>query len=337
MLLTYTGKKLETAVFIDAVPDKYPSELMEPYLPDPELVKAVNLAIMLKRPLLLMGEPGSGKSLAARAVAFELYHGNGADYRDNFYEWHIKSTSQAKDGLYEYDALRRLRDAQANRTEVQDEGRYVQFRALGKAIIQSKEGIRPVVLIDEIDKADIDFPNDLLNEIDRGVFTVIETGQTYAAEEKPIIIITSNRERELPEAFLRRCIYYFIPKFDKDLLLKILKRRFFPDVAPDAPIPLLNAALDRFLELRDEIETARSVGKNLSTSELIDWFNALNRYNLLSSEPQIPPGLEDAIKDVQMFIANNKHIPLRQILFKNWETLNYFDTKAKKDGTGTAV
>lgn len=325
----YSGTKLNTPQTAPEVPEKYPAEVLEPYLPDPQLVKAVNLAILLKRPLLLMGDPGSGKSLAARAVAYELYHdpGNKRDYRNHFHEWNIKSTSKAQDGLYEYDTLRRLRDAQTKDKNL-DEDKYITYGALGKALMESTPDVRHVLLIDEIDKADIDFPNDLLNEIDKGSFYIVEKKERYLAKGKPIIIITSNRERELPEAFLRRCIYYFIPKFERPLLEEILKRRFYANTTVD--VTLVNRALDVFIQVRDAVEKAKSAGKNISTSELIDWYQAIKFYKELPAK-EVEPGLKDAVKEVEEFITTQNFIPLRQALFKNIETLNYFDTA--KDGT----
>ncbi len=243
-----------------------------PYLPSKELKDAVNLTILLEtRPLLIKGEPGSGKTQLARAVASEL----GLD----FYFWPIKSTSRARDGLYTYDAVRRLQEAQLNSRDEQGQLRaddiynYIDYGPLGKAFISSNEK-RSVVLIDEIDKADIDFPNDLLLELDEQWFEIEETRNRdhIKANKPPIVFITSNDEKDLPDAFLRRCLFYYIKFPDPDQLTAIVNAHF-----PHSSKTLVQKAIKRFMQLREQMGEKKT-GKKVSTSELIDWFRILSSY-----------------------------------------------------------
>ena len=259
---------------------------IKPYIPDTGLVEAINLAFLLKRPLLLMGEPGCGKTRVAEAVAFELY---GPDYQDYYLEWRVKSTTKAKDGLYHFDSLQKFYDIQTGEPlkshKLDEEGSYFQPRQLGKALMNTQPGKPYILLIDEIDKADIDFPNDLLNELDRYDFTVEETQQKIPiAVEKPIIIITSNKEKELPAPFLRRCLYYYIKFPPKETLKQIVEANYLPpknaENAPEKALEeaLITKAVDTFQFIRD---APQGSDKNVSTSELLDWVKVLIEYHRL--------------------------------------------------------
>lgn len=225
------------------------------YLASMSLSMAVNAAIVLEKPLLIKGEPGTGKTVLAEAVAESL----GAD----LISWHIKSTTRAQQGLYEYDAVARLRDSQLGDPRVGDINHYIRRGKLWQAFAASQ---RPVLLIDEIDKADIEFPNDLLLELDRMEFDVYETGERVKARQRPVVIITSNNEKELPDAFLRRCFFHYIRFPDKAEMQAIVQLHH-----PDLKESLLGEAMDLFFELRN-VEGLR---KKPSTSELLDWIRLL--------------------------------------------------------------
>jgi len=225
------------------------------YVADSELSAAVNAAIALERPLLVKGEPGTGKTELARQVADALGM--------PLLEWHIKSTTKARQGLYEYDAVGRLRDSQLGDERVHDISNYIRKGKLWEAFTATK---RSVLLIDEIDKADIEFPNDLLQELDRMEFHVYETGETIKAVERPVVIITSNNEKELPDAFLRRCFFHFIAFPDEEMMRAIVDVHF-----PGLKSRLLAEALKLFYEIR----SVPGVKKKPSTSELLDWLKLL--------------------------------------------------------------
>ncbi len=225
------------------------------YIVSEELARAVEVAVLLERPLLLKGEPGTGKTLLAVHLARSL----GAPFE----RWQVKSTTKATDGLYTYDAVRRLHDSRFGEGDVSDIRRYIDLGPLGRAF-RRKE--RTVVLIDEIDKADPEFPNDLLHELDTMSFTIVETGETVEAHVRPIVVITSNNEKELPDAFLRRCVFHWIAFPDRELMSRIVRVHH-----PDVEERLLAAALDAFYRLRETPE----LRKPPSTSELVDWIAAL--------------------------------------------------------------
>ncbi|MBL0446321.1 MoxR family ATPase [Aeromonas veronii] len=225
------------------------------YLASDALKMAVNAAITLEKPLLIKGEPGTGKTVLAEAVADHL--------GTNLIAWHIKSTTKAQQGLYEYDAVARLRDSQLGDPRVADISHYIRQGKLWQAFSAEQ---RPVLLIDEIDKADIEFPNDLLLELDRMEFDVYETGERVKARQRPVVIITSNNEKELPDAFLRRCFFHYIRFPDKAEMQAIVKLHY-----PNLKEGLLGEAMDLFFELR-EVEGLR---KKPSTSELLDWIRLL--------------------------------------------------------------
>jgi MoxR-like ATPase len=225
------------------------------YVVTEDLKMAVNAAIELKRPLLIKGEPGTGKTLLAEEVAEAL----GCP----LIPWHIKSTTKAQQGLYEYDAVSRLRDSQLGVEGVEDVANYIKKGKLWEAFTADGQ---VVLLIDEIDKADIEFPNDLLQELDRMEFFVYETGETIQAKQRPIVIITSNNEKELPDAFLRRCFFHYINFPDAETMMKIIDVHY-----PDIKQNLVKEALEIFFDLRK----VPGLKKKPSTSELIDWLKLL--------------------------------------------------------------
>ena len=227
----------------------------ETYIADESLRSTVNAAIALRRPLLVKGEPGTGKTLLAHAIA----QGLGLP----IHTWHVKSTTRATEGLYVYDAVARLHDSRFGDRDVRDIEQYIDLGPLGRSFAADAVS---VVLIDEVDKADIEFPNDLLHELDSMRFVIAETGREVIAEHRPIVIITSNAEKELPDAFLRRCVFHYIDFPDETLLTDICRVHH-----PDVDDVLLAEALRRFLELR----SIKDLKKKPSTSELIDWVAAL--------------------------------------------------------------
>jgi len=227
----------------------------ERYVATDDLRMAVNAAVTLERPLLIKGEPGTGKTMLAEEVALGL--------GKRLIQWHIKSTTKAQQGLYEYDAVSRLRDSQLGEQKVHDVANYIKRGKLWEAF-DSDEQV--VLLIDEVDKADIEFPNDLLVELDRMEFFVYETGETIRAKHRPIIVITSNNEKELPDAFLRRCFFHFINFPDRETMREIIAVHY-PDIAKD----LVQEAMEVFFDVR----AIPGLKKKPSTSELIDWLKLL--------------------------------------------------------------
>lgn len=265
------------------------------YIATEDLRVAVNAAITLERPLLVKGEPGTGKSVLAVEIAKSL----GAP----LIEWHVKSTTKAQQGLYEYDAVSRLRDSQLGDERVKDIGNYIKKGRLWEAFVMDE---RPVLLIDEIDKADIEFPNDLLQELDRMEFHVYETGETIKADKRPIVIITSNNEKELPDAFLRRCFFHFIKFPDPETMQDIVDVHF-----PGLKKRLVSESLRVFYELRE----VPGLKKRPSTSELLDWIK------LLLNEDVSPEALRET--DARKLIP-----PLHGALLKNEQDVQLFERLA---------
>ncbi|HUW35990.1 MAG TPA: MoxR family ATPase [Rhodocyclaceae bacterium] len=262
------------------------------YVATPDLMLAVNAAIALERPLLIKGEPGTGKTMLAEEVAASL----GLP----LLQWHIKSTTKAQQGLYEYDAVSRLRDSQLGDGRVNDIGNYILKGVLWQAF---EAGDRTIILIDEIDKADIEFPNDLLRELDRMEFYVYETRQLVKARQRPLVFITSNNEKELPDAFLRRCFFHYIKFPDKETMQRIVDVHF-----PGIKQALLKEALQVFFELRD----VPGLKKKPSTSELLDWLK------LLLAEDIPPEALRSQDRKVTV-------PPLHGALLKNEQDVHLFE------------
>jgi MoxR-like ATPase len=264
------------------------------YVAPQDLTLAVNAAIQLQRPLLIKGEPGTGKTELAKQVA----KGLGLD----LIEWNIKSTTKAQQGLYEYDAVSRLRDSQLGDERVHDVANYIRQGKLWQAFSADR---RVVLLIDEIDKADIEFPNDLLQELDKMEFYVYETGDTIRAENRPIVIITSNNEKELPDAFLRRCFFHYIQFPDPETMQDIVRVHY-----PDIKEKLLTTALTQFYEIREQ----PGLKKKPSTSEVLDWLK------LLLAEDLAP---EDLQRD-----GSNLLPKLHGALLKNEQDVHLFERLA---------
>ena len=265
------------------------------YIATDDLKIAVNAAIVLQRPLLIKGEPGTGKTVLAEEIAKAV--------AAPLLTWHIKSTTKAQQGLYEYDAVSRLRDSQLGDARVSDVANYIRRGKVWEAFASDA---RPVLLIDEIDKADIEFPNDLLLELDRMEFFVYETGETVRADKRPIVIITSNNEKELPDAFLRRCFFHFIKFPDADTMRAIVDVHF-----PGIEKRLVEQALRIFFEVRD----VPGLKKKPSTSELLDWLK------LLLNEQMSAETLRE--RDPKKIIP-----PLHGALLKNEQDVHLFERLA---------
>lgn len=271
------------------------------YIASQDLQLAVNAAVTLEKPLLIKGEPGTGKTMLAEELAASL--------DCELFQWHIKSTTRAQQGLYEYDAVSRLRDSQLGKEGVKDIANYIVKGKLWQAFDQDK---RPVLLIDEIDKADIEFPNDLLLELDKMEFFVYETQEKVVAKQRPIVIITSNNEKELPDAFLRRCFFHYIKFPDKEEMQAIVDVHF-----PNIKQRLLDEALSLFFDLRE----VPGLKKKPSTSELIDWLK------LLVAEDISPEVLHE---------SNQSKVipPLHGALLKNEQDVHLFEKLAFLNRSG---
>ena len=261
------------------------------YIATDELIEAVNASITLEKPLLIKGEPGTGKTKLAEEIALK--------FNTDLIKWNIKSTTKAHQGLYEYDAVSRLRDSQLGDEKVNNIANYIKKGVLWNSFVSKK---RPVLLIDEIDKADIEFPNDLLQELDSMEFFVYETGEFIKAKQRPIVIITSNNEKDLPDAFLRRCFFHYINFPDINTLEQIVKVHY-----PDIKKNLVNASINSFLSVRDTV----GIKKKPSTSELLDWLKLI---------------LADDIEAQDLIKKNNKNIlpPLYGALLKNEADVELF-------------
>ncbi|MBW2361575.1 MAG: MoxR family ATPase [Deltaproteobacteria bacterium] len=264
------------------------------YIVSPALVEAVNCSVALERPLLIKGEPGTGKTL----LALHVSEGLGLPMES----WHIKSTSKASEGLYVYDTLQRLNDARFGEGNVANVRDYIKLGPLGRVF---KAPNRHVLLIDEIDKADLEFPNDILRELDEMRFTVMETSDEVVAQERPVVIITSNNEKELPDAFLRRCVFHFIEFPDVPLMRRIVDVHH-----PNLEATLLDQVLIKFYWLRGQTE----LRKKPSTSELIDWIAALRRAGM-------------SVQQVE------EHIPFLGSLLKNEQDTDSLQSYADQGGT----
>ncbi|QIQ86118.1 MoxR family ATPase [Erythrobacter sp.] len=265
------------------------------YIATEDLKVAVNAAVLLRRPLLVKGEPGTGKTVLAHEIAKAI--------DAPLIEWNVKSTTKAQQGLYEYDAVARLRDGQLGDERVHDISNYIKKGKLWEAFTAEK---LPVLLIDEIDKADIEFPNDLLQELDRMSFDVYETGERIEAKERPIVVITSNNEKELPDAFLRRCFFHYIKFPDRETMQEIIDVHY-----PGIQKTLVKKAMDVFYELRE----VPGLKKKPSTSELLDWLK------LLMNEDMPLEVLQDSN-------PNNAIPPLHGALLKNEQDVMMFERLA---------
>ncbi len=274
----------------------------EGYIASEPLIDAVNCAVALERPLLIKGEPGTGKTLLAQHIA----EGLGMPLEN----WHIKSTSKAADGLYVYDTVQRLNDSRFGTGDVADIGRYIKLGALGRVFAAET---RHVLLIDEVDKADVEFPNDLLHELDNMRFNVLETDREIVATERPVVIITSNNEKELPDAFLRRCIFHFIEFPDPNLMRQIIAVHH-----PRLEEELLDQVLIKFYWLREQSE----LRKKPSTSELIDWIAVLLKAGIDEDKLQSHiPFVGSLLKKEQDLDALGRYNEQEGAYPVNWEEL----------------
>lgn len=297
---------------------------LDAYNPSPELVEAVNLAILLGQPLLLMGEPGCGKTRLAEAVAAELH---GDTFNEHYFRWDIKSTSRAKEGIYQYDALGRMYDANARNPDAKNIEPYISYGKFADAFTKPQNGNLPnILLIDEIDKADIDFPNDLLFEIEKGEFFIPELNKKVVRKSNVIIFVTSNRERELPPAFLRRCLYHYIKFPEQKDLINIIQAKF----KNQTDNTLIERSVDMFLDIREKLDGQFAESeKKPSTSELLEWFRVIDHYShqnrsYLSADAQ---SFLETVANYEKGGIDSVKIPFEQVLLKTWESKQLFDSK----------
>ncbi len=289
---------------------------LDPYFPSEGLVRAVEVARLLERPLLLRGAPGSGKTRLAEALAFELH---GDQYQNYLRKWNIKSTTKASEGLYTYDHLQKLRDTQDNsiRSKQIKYKQYWKLGPMGEAFQKAtEENAPPILLIDEIDKADIDFPNDLLDVLEgkKKSFEIKEANvkTEIVAEKSPIIIITSNDERELPNAFLRRCVFYYLPFPEKEDLYRIAKANIQKISNDETMVKLIAALVDYFVAKHKEMEANPNAVKPISTSELLDWLKVIAFYKPYDNEAL-------KVGEQGELIFKNEKVLYPEVLFKNYD------------------
>lgn len=288
---------------------------LDAYIPSDDLVKAIEIARLLQRPLLLRGEPGSGKTRLAEALAYELY---GEDYQEYYFEWYIKSTTKAKEGLYTFDHLGRLRDIQA--FQKKKITKYRHFGPLGAAFRKSTEEKPAIVLIDEIDKADIDFPNDLLRELEQQRFDIPETGEVGLGKEikaayPPIVIITSNDEKDLPNAFLRRCIFHYLEFPTEDTLVNIAKEKLKP-LPYDLGDEIIRQLVRKFEAKHKEMHHDPNVDKAPSTSELLDWLQVVAFY-AFHDDPSLKN--EVRIEEDRVVFGDGTELPYPGVILKSFD------------------
>ncbi len=328
-LLTYTDESLKKQVkFSDHQGEE---QIIDVYIPSPELIDAVNLTLYLKeRPLLLMGEPGCGKTRLAEALAYHLHK---EKMHKHFFRWNIKSATKAKDGIYNYDALKRLYHVnlfshniknnaiveEKKKIDIENINDYIDYGELVRAFNEPQNGDLPnILLIDEIDKAAIDFPNDLLIEIEKKEYVIPELGDESSkkATSKVIIIITSNQEKELPAAFLRRCLFFYIDFPDTNLLKEIVGRHF--DIKKENA--LMTKAIEEFEKVRQNFPEYE---KKPSTSELLDWFDILKYYNTLkekkTSKKEKLSKEEQSLVN-QLDLLGTDKLPFASVLLKTYES-----------------